>query len=173
MAAIPSHLILVGYMASGKTTWGKKLATVLQRPFIDTDAWIETAAGKSIEAIFEEDGEPAFRLLEKRCLAALKKMPSCVIATGGGFPCQPHVMDELNQLGLTIYIQRSANELAHRLENAKKIRPLVRDKKGEELRQFIVSMLAEREPFYRQAQITVGREFEKHTDLLRLIEERV
>lgn len=158
-------------MASGKTTWGKKLAAVLQRPFIDTDAWIETAAGKSIAAIFEEDGETAFRSLERRCLEALKKTPSCVIATGGGFPCQPGVMDELNQLGWTIYIQRSANELAHRLENAKKIRPLVHGKTGKELREFIATSLQVREPFYRQARLTVGREIDKHTDLLKLLED--
>ena len=79
------HLVLVGMMGSGKTTVGRALAGRLHRPFLDSDALIETAEGRTVRDIFEADGEEAFRAVESRVLReALASEQIAVIAAAGG-----------------------------------------------------------------------------------------
>ncbi len=79
------HLVLVGMMGSGKTTVGRALAGRLQRPFLDSDALIETAEGRTVRDIFETDGEEAFRAIESKVLReALASEQIAVIAAAGG-----------------------------------------------------------------------------------------
>src|SRR5512136_1022688 len=77
------NLVLTGFMGTGKTTVGRMIAQRLGRPFIDTDQWIEERAGKSVEAIFAEEGEDRFRAWEAEACAALAQPQGLIIATGG------------------------------------------------------------------------------------------
>ena len=100
------HLILIGFMGSGKTSLGKRLARALNRPFVDTDQMVETSAGKKISDIFQEEGEKGFRTRETEALRQLKKEKNlCVISVGGGLPVQPQNHLLLEQLGTVIYLE--------------------------------------------------------------------
>ena len=77
------NLILTGFMGTGKTTVGQMIAQRLGRQFVDTDQWIEGRAGKSVAAIFAEDGEDRFRAWEAEACEALSEPQSLIIATGG------------------------------------------------------------------------------------------
>ena len=79
------NIVLTGFMASGKTTVGKKIANKLNLIFYDTDKIIEEQEGKTISQIFEDSGEKYFRELENKLAIALKSVENAVIATGGGF----------------------------------------------------------------------------------------
>lgn len=155
------RVILVGYMGSGKTTLGKRVANKLGVPFIDSDNEIETHFGKSISEIFVEFGESHFREIESEYIDALDLRDDFVLATGGGMPCFSDNMDRLNEIGTTFYLQRSPKELAHRLINAKSKRPLVEGMQEEELLQFIEDTLIKREDYYNKAHITLSRSEQK------------
>jgi shikimate kinase len=82
-------IVLVGFMGAGKTTVGRLLAAKLGMPFTDSDQVIEEQAGRPIPRIFEQDGEPAFRLLEHQVIAGLLAGSDTVLALGGGAACHP------------------------------------------------------------------------------------
>ncbi len=151
-------IILIGYMGSGKSTLGKKVARKLNYAFLDTDSVIEEQAGMTIADIFHQFGEPHFRILEHDLLLSLKDRDKIVIATGGGMPCFNGNMELLNELGKTFYLNRSVNELAYRLSHAKKERPLIKGVSSEELTSFIQTNLEDRNPFYEQAHYILQRE---------------
>jgi shikimate kinase len=152
------RIILIGYMASGKTTLGKKLANKLNIPFIDVDSKIEELESCSISEIFEKKGEGAFRLIETQFLKSYNFPESFVLSTGGGMPCFNDNMDLLNKIGVTFYLKRPVKELVNRLVNAKEKRPLVEGKSIEELESFINDTLLVRSPFYESSQYVLNRE---------------
>lgn len=78
------QIVLVGFMGTGKTEVGRRLARSLRRPFVDVDRLIEARAGKSVAAIFAEDGEARFRELEREAVREAVGLPDAVVATGGG-----------------------------------------------------------------------------------------
>lgn len=162
------NIILIGFMASGKSTLGKKLARKLNFDFVDTDDLIEKAEKMSINAIFEKKGEGYFRTLEKN---VAKELPgnNTVIAVGGGLPCHSSNMNDLKNIGVTIYLERPAKELYNRLVNAKNKRPLVKNLSEEELLSFIENKLDEREKYYKQSQIILGREEQTVDDIINLL----
>lgn len=150
------RIFLIGYMGSGKTTVGKLLATSLGWGFVDMDAHIESKEFKSVSLIFAEKGDQEFRLMEQKCLHEVAEFENVVISTGGGTPSFFDNMEFMNAHGTTIYLKLSVAELAQRLENSHaNKRPLLADRKGEELRLFIAEGLAKREPFYTQARFVV------------------
>lgn len=104
MTVLPRNVILVGFMGAGKSTVGRLLARRLGRCFVETDAMITAREGRSIPEIFEARGEPYFRQLEAEVLEALADKRDHVVATGGGFPCEPGVMDRLLQLGTVVWL---------------------------------------------------------------------
>jgi shikimate kinase len=144
-------IFLLGYMGSGKTTIGKRLAKKLNMQFIDMDVFIENRYRKTISEIFAGKGETKFREMEKTVLHEVAQFENVVISTGGGTPCFFDNMAVMNESGLTIYLKASVDELAGRLSISKDKRPLVKDKKTEELKTFISGNLEKREPFYQQA----------------------
>jgi shikimate kinase len=149
-------IFLIGYMGSGKSTAGKKLAKQLGYNFIDQDEELEKSLGKSIYDIFSEDGEERFREMEHYMLMNLiKREGNQVISTGGGAPCHYNNMQLMNENGLTFYLKMSAETLVNRLRNAKTERPLVTGKSAEEVYDFIITHLESREPFYSEAQYKV------------------
>lgn len=149
-------VFLVGFMGSGKTTIGKKLANYLTCDFIDLDKLIETKVGMSIVEYFELHGESAFRDLEREVLQKTDFPENVIIATGGGAPCFGDNMLWMNENGLVAYLSLSPKALASRLENSKTDRLLIRNLKGDELEGFISAKLAEREPFYNQSKFVVS-----------------
>lgn len=105
------NIILIGMPGSGKTTTGRILAEISGREFYDTDELIISRAGKSIERIFEEDGEDAFRDLETSVLESVTKLSGAVIATGGGIVTQKRNLSLLRQNGIIVFLNRAPGEL--------------------------------------------------------------
>ncbi|MEA4984960.1 Shikimate kinase [bioreactor metagenome] len=146
------RIFLVGFMGSGKTAMGKLLARRHGLSFIDLDSYIESKFRKTIAQIFTEAGETGFRKIEKNCLHEVAEFEDVVIATGGGAPCFYDNMDFMNQCGETIYIRLTPGHLAERLSSSRAgVRPLLKDKTGDELEQYITETLQKREPYYLRA----------------------
>lgn len=144
-------------MGSGKTYLGKMLAQQLDYVFVDMDALIEKKYHKAVSQIFAEMGEDKFREIERECLHEVADFEKTVISTGGGAPCFFDNMDYMNSHGFTVYLKLSPEQLVTRLESSRAgKRPLLGNRKGEDLRLFIEEGLVAREPFYSQAQLIVS-----------------
>lgn len=152
----PKRIFLVGYMGCGKTHTGKRLSRKYNVDFIDLDAFIEQRFFKTISKIFEEKGEAEFRRIEKNMLEEVSQFENVIISTGGGTACFFDNMEKMNEMGETVYLQATPQELFDYLKNARQNRPLLRDKTDDELLQFIEDALKQREPFYLKAKHIVG-----------------
>ncbi|RKR85365.1 shikimate kinase [Mucilaginibacter gracilis] len=148
-------IFLVGFMGCGKTTLGRKLANRLGYEFIDLDEVLEMQEEITIAEYFSKHGEGSFRQLESQLLKQTKYPENAIVSTGGGLPCFFDNMDWMNQNGKTFYVKLSPKTLAERLENGKAERPLLREKHGDELVEFIREKLVEREVFYNRATFVV------------------
>ncbi len=146
-------IYLIGFMGSGKSHVGKKLAKALYCPFVDLDAFIESSSGMQIREIFAEHGEAYFRLLERRTLQDMAFGPKRIVATGGGAPCFFNNMKWINQHGLAIYLDATSGVLAERLWRGRVKRPLLAGLQKEDLFPFIERKIAERRTYYNQAPI--------------------
>lgn len=147
------RIYLIGFMGSGKSHVGKRLAQLLHWQFVDLDDYLEEQEGRTINNIFATDGADAFRQLEQEYLHTSTQWNNTVIATGGGAPCFFDNMQWMNRHGLTIYLQTPAQILAERLQYGTEHRPLLRGKTFWELKDFIEEKLAERTGFYEQAAV--------------------
>lgn len=105
--ALCENIVLIGMPGCGKSEVGQRLAEKLGKKFVDTDAEVERMAGKSIPAIFESDGEDAFRALETQALANVSKCTGQVIATGGGIVKRSENISLLRQNGRVLFLERS------------------------------------------------------------------
>jgi shikimate kinase len=142
-------------MGSGKTSHGKKIARMMGYDFLDMDEWISKEESLTIPEIFESYGEKYFRQKESDAIREINKLEKVIIATGGGAPCYNENLNKLKDSGLTIYLKLSPEELLSRLKSAKTERPLLSGKNEAEMLETIKQMLAEREPFYNQADMIV------------------
>lgn len=97
-------IFIIGFMGSGKTYWGKKWARQSGLAFFDLDEEIEKQEGKTIAAIFEEDGEDYFRKIEATALRAFTNNKNCLISCGGGTACFNNNMQWMNEHGATLYL---------------------------------------------------------------------
>ena len=150
-------IFLLGFMGSGKSTFGRQLAKHLGYAFIDLDTYIEEVVGETVAQIFEHFGEEHFRQLEKQAIDDLLNEGHAIIATGGGAPCFYDNIDRMNAIGQTVYLKLSPELLAERLKgDAVNVRPLVNGKNGAELIQFISDKLIVREAFYGKSHYTVN-----------------
>jgi shikimate kinase len=152
------QIYLIGFMGSGKSYTGRRLAQLLNRRFIDLDDWIEQKAGLSIREIFEQQGEAHFRETEAEAIRQMAGQPAAVVATGGGTPCFHQNMDWMNTHGLTVYLDTSQEVLFQRLKDGRDHRPLLRAMPDEGLRAYISHKLQERTPYYQQASIVYAQE---------------
>ncbi|MEE9462652.1 MAG: shikimate kinase [Bacteroidales bacterium] len=144
-------IFLLGFMGSGKSTVGQRLAGRLGYSFIDMDARLEGEHGMTINEIFEKLGEKAFRDLESNLLKEMVSLQDAVISTGGGLPCTGNNMDLINRKGVSIYLRMEPAALLNRLSRGKSRRPLIRHLSRQELETFIQEKLREREPVYLRA----------------------
>jgi shikimate kinase len=141
-------------MGAGKTTIGKRIASLLNLHFIDLDLYIENRYHQSISSIFSAQGEDGFRLIERKNLHEVAMFEDVVISTGGGVPCFFDNMNFMNSVGLTVYLKASPNELAKRLKAQEWKRPLLKAQ-GDSLLNFISDNLEKRSVFYMQAQLVM------------------
>jgi len=146
-------IFLIGFMGSGKTTLGRKLASRLGYAFMDLDDILEAREGMTIAQYFSRFGEDAFRKSESDVLKHTQYPENAVVSTGGGLPCFFDNLQWMNAHGKTIYIKLAPKILADRLKNERVERPVLIGKQGGELVAFIEQKLAEREKFYNQAAI--------------------
>ncbi|MCB2154956.1 shikimate kinase [bacterium] len=147
-------VVLTGLMGAGKTEVGRELADMLGYEFIDTDTLVASRAGKSINQIFDQEGETTFRKMEREIIEELKDTKGAVISVGGGAPTDAANRAILNRLGHVVYLKASPKELFLRMKNDQS-RPLLRTKDPEgRLRE----LLSEREFVYEQANITIDTE---------------
>lgn len=164
-------LFLVGYMGCGKSTIGRKLARVLRLPFRDTDNCIEEREGATVFDIFHYEGEERFRTIEREVLEeVIAAEGAAVISTGGGLPAWGDNMERMNEVGRTIYLKRSAENIASRLSPyGRQKRPRLRGLNDEELVVFMRQDMAQRDPFYSLALQVVECEGKSDEAILREI----
>lgn len=146
-----TRILLIGFMAAGKTTLGKALARDLGLQFVDLDHYIEGRYHCSVSQLFAERGEEAFREIERNMLHEVGEFEDVVISTGGGTPCFFDNIDYMNRQGTTVFLEASVDVILTRLTIARTQRPLVAGKSPDELRAYIRQMLELRLPYYRQA----------------------
>lgn len=144
----PENIVLIGFMGCGKSTVGRELQKLLSYPLVDMDAMIEERAGKPITRIFAEDGEAAFRDMESELLSELEQAVGTgrIIASGGGVVARLENRACLQRLGFVVWLSAPVPVILRRTRNNGE-RPLLltEDPHGR-----VKSLLAEREPWYRQ-----------------------
>jgi shikimate kinase len=139
-------IVLMGFMGTGKSEVGRRLAQRLGRAFVDTDQLVEERAGKRVAEIFADDGEPAFRALERAAVADAAARSGVVVAVGGGAVLDPENVRLLRDAGVLVYLTARPQVILRRVGDTKH-RPLLRDDpKGT-----IDRLLAERGPVYAAA----------------------
>ena len=143
----------MGFMGSGKTSLGKKLARKLNFEFLDLDHEIENSDGLSVSEIFKEKGEMYFRDLEFKILQTFQNKKDTVIALGGGTACNDENLEFILNSGTTVYLQMTEDKLLGRLRQKRVKRPLIASLTDEELKRFIHEKLFEREKYYSKADL--------------------
>ncbi|WP_425290369.1 shikimate kinase [Bosea lathyri] len=145
-------IVLVGMMGSGKSSVGRRLSSRLGLPFVDADTEIETAADMTIPEIFAQRGETEFRDGERRVISRiLMTRAPLVLATGGGAFMNAETRARIAQYGISIWLKAEADVLMRRVRKRSN-RPLLQTADPEET---LRHMLAEREPFYALADLTL------------------
>lgn len=142
------NIILTGFMGSGKSTVGMRLAERLKMEFVDLDREIEKVTGMSVNQIFKRYGEIRFRSEENLMVEKLAKRNGLVIATGGGTVLREENMQILRNNGIIILLEASPEDIFARVSRKRGTRPLLRKNLTIEN---IEAMLADRDPFYQQA----------------------
>lgn len=141
------RIYLVGFMASGKSAVGRRLAERLALPFVDLDDEIERTSGKTIRALFEESGEAAFREREAAFLEGTGSLPAAVVATGGGCFAQEANRRRIARLGISVFLDAPLELVRGRLRG-KTDRPLFQSEEQ------LGRLFDERAPFYRMASVS-------------------
>ena len=139
-------IVLMGFMGTGKSEVGRRLAQRLGRAFLDTDQLVEERAGKRVAAIFADDGEPVFRQLERDAVVEAASRGGAVISVGGGAVLDPENTRTLREAGTVVYLTARPDVISRRIGDGAS-RPLLRD----DPRGAIERLLAERGPIYSAA----------------------
>jgi len=158
-------------MGAGKSTVGPALARRLSCAFVDTDREIERQSRRRIAEIFEQDGETAFRALERQAVEDAAEQRA-VVALGGGAIAQPGAPARLEALGTVVYLRASPQSLLRRIGDAAR-RPLLAGLDAEQRLGRIRALLEEREPAYRSAAIAVETEAKSVEEVVEEICERL
>ncbi len=155
------NIALIGFMGTGKSSVGQLVAAQLHFTFLDTDHVLEARAGKTISEIFTEQGEPAFRELERKIVGELASRKKTVISTGGGLPANPDNLASLKTHSLTVCLWASPEKIWDRVRTQTH-RPLLND--PDPLGK-IRKLLEVRGPFYRQADVLLNTEMRSLKDV--------
>jgi shikimate kinase len=142
---------VIGFMGVGKTSVGRELARLLDRPFVDTDAMVETRTGKTIPELFAQ-GEPVFRGLEREAVDEALLMPPCVIALGGGAFVQPGAADMLLARALVVHLHTPWVVMVRHLSELAKDRPLLAGRTTWQMQDLFLARAAA----YRRAHVRVA-----------------
>jgi shikimate kinase len=145
------NIVLIGFMASGKTTIGQALACQLNLKFIDTDEYIEGQQNMEIKDIFSQFGETHFRLLEKQAIEQLEGFEGYVISVGGGAVMYHNNLDTLKRIGVTVFLDTPLQKILVNLKS--KFRPLVGNTIDENK---MKELLEYRYPTYKKAEIIIN-----------------
>jgi shikimate kinase len=164
------RIYVVGYMGSGKSTLGRRLARYAGIPFIDLDKYIEERNCCSVPQIFAREGEEGFRKLERKALEEVSEFSDAVVATGGGAPCFFDNMELMNRTGITLFLDIRPEILARRLSKSKIERPLIKGKSPAELEKFIADNLQKRKPFYEQSRFRIDGSDMEPEEIMKIIE---
>ncbi len=148
----PSLIILTGFMGTGKTAAGQALARTLGYSFIDSDREIESRQGRSVQQIFESEGEAYFRQLEKETVARLAQQPKTVLSVGGGAILNEETFNLLDLAGVMFHLTASVDEIAGRLGHGNE-RPLL---SGGDRKKKIRKLMQEREPIYSKVKLQIN-----------------
>ena len=160
-------VILIGYMAVGKTTIGQMLSEKTGVKYVDLDHLIEKKTNLSISELFKLKGEVYFRKVEHQIFKEIiLNDESLIISTGGGTPCYADNHLFLNAENITsIYLKASLSVILERLKSEKKSRPLIANQSEEELKEFVAKHLFERSYFYNQATFKIAIDNKSREDI--------
>lgn len=167
------NIVLAGFMGTGKTSVGRRLAERLTRPFYDVDEFIERDIHLTVAEIFERQGETAFRELEARTIQLLSRLDQSVIATGGGSLLRPENVVALKGRGVLVCLTATPETILART-HGRKTRPLLF--KAEDPLDLVRRLLAERALSYQACDgmiATDGKTIDQAVEeVLRLLETR-
>ncbi len=161
-------VFLVGFMGSGKTHYGKLLASSMGVPFADLDALIEAEEGMTVTEIFKEKGESYFRTCESRILHTIPSFFSThmvknghkfsifgILSCGGGTPCFNQNMEWMNEHGVTVWIAPGVDILVKRLIGEQSTRPLIAGLNETELKNQVEQRLHDRDVYYSKSNLKI------------------
>ena len=150
------RLYLVGYMGTGKSTIGRKIAKRCELPFLDTDKMVEESEGAEVADIITYAGEEYFRRAERKALEQTAQYEDVVVSTGGGLPVWGDNQKWIAEHGVSVYLKRAPEQIISRLSpHGRYKRPKLRGLNDEELLQVMREGIAEREPIYSMANIVI------------------
>jgi shikimate kinase len=155
-------IVLVGLMGAGKSTIGRRLAQKLDLAFVDADAEIEQAAGKSVQDIFRDHGEASFREGERRVIARLLESGPLVLATGGGAFMNEETRNNISKRGIAVWLKADIELLMKRVRRRDN-RPLLKADNPEEVMQMLIE---QRYPIYGRADIIVESRDVPHSSIV-------
>jgi len=144
MKVAPSLIVLCGFMGTGKSAVGRALSRVLHYGFFDSDREIEAHEGRTIQQIFENEGEDHFRNLERETVKKLAQNEKTVLSVGGGAILNVETYDLLDSLGRMILLTATPDEIARRLGHENE-RPLLA---GGDRKKKIIKIMKDRKPVY-------------------------
>lgn len=148
------NIYLIGFMGVGKSAVGRALARALKMEFIDSDWAIEKTAGKPIARIFEQDGEAAFREMERRFIEEGHPAGGAVVSCGGGLPVQPGMRELLMGKGVVICLFAKPETVVRRTVGNPK-RPLLNVEDPESR---VRELMKQRDPVYMNTGIGISTE---------------
>lgn len=142
------NVVVIGFSGTGKSSVGRALGRLLGWPHVDTDDVIVRASGRAIPAIFEEEGEPAFRRLERQALETVLEAGGMVVSVGGGAPVAAENAELLRRGNVVVLLDADADEIYQRLRAEVGQRPMLH---SDDALARIRGLKAEREAPYRRA----------------------
>lgn len=150
------RLYLIGYMGTGKSTLGRKIAKRTELPFLDTDKMVEESEGAEVADIITYAGEEYFRKAERKALEQTVEFENAIISTGGGLPVWGDNQSWIAEHGVSVYLKRTPEQILSRLSpHGRYKRPKLRGLNDEEVLRVMREGIAEREPVYERADIVI------------------
>jgi len=163
-------IFLIGFMGSGKTHWGNKLAEEFRLPFFDLDTVITSTEQKNISQIFAEYGEEFFRYKEKETLEEIvNDHDQFILSCGGGTPCFFNNIEFMKNNGTVIWLNTSTDILRERLFNERATRPLIKAIGDLELKNYIIRKLGDRKMYYEQADFIINEDRASLNSIIELL----